>query len=272
MEIKWLKGFPKNILVYTNKRLFLPFLLFCLIFPTIIPIKSFSLTSKLHTVNPCIEFDQINTQVRDGLIDKEEAKKKISELIPKLKEYFYVKGGKDFKQSELVFPLLGYGSKSIGGINGSGYIASGYNYFDGNKHGGHPAHDIFINDRNQDLLDDRTKSPVKVLSMSDGIVVAIATTWETSSDLRGGKYIAIYDPFRNGLFYYAHNNELFVELGKLVKAGDEIATVGRTGKSAYAKRSPTHLHLMYLTLKEGYPKAENIYKELLQAKVIYEKK
>jgi hypothetical protein len=70
-----------------------------------------------------------------------------------------------------------------------------------------------------------------------------------------GYYIWIYAPEENALFYYAHNNEVLVNVGQIVNAGDTIATVGRTGLNAFKKRSPTHLHFMKLVLdKEFYPK------------------
>jgi len=216
--------------------------------------------------NPCREFDRLNTRVRDGQIDRQTAREQIRALLPELRAYFYAHGGADAKPEAWVFPLAGYGPAAIGGTNGSGYTAAGYDYFDGNLHRGHPAHDIFIRDKNQDLLDDATGKPVNVLSMSSGVVVACAKAWQPGSELRGGKYIFIYDPANNRFFYYAHNGEIFVEPGAVVKPGAVIATVGRTGKSAYEKRSPTHLHLMALTLEDGYPKPENPYAALLAAR------
>jgi peptidoglycan LD-endopeptidase LytH len=221
--------------------------------------------SKVGQENPCIEFDKLNTLVRDGLIEREKARNQIRELLPRLREYFYEKGGVDSNPKSWVFPLQGYGPNAIGGTNGSGYIAGGYNYFDGNRHTGHPAHDIFIRDKDQDEMDDTTRKPVNVLSMSSGVVVASASEWKAGSDLRGGKYIFIYDPASNGLFYYAHNREIFVEPGKIVKPGDVVATVGRSGKNAYPPRSPSHLHIMYLSIEDGYPKPKDLYQALLSA-------
>lgn len=226
------------------------------------------LLSKLTSAqtNPCDSFNLLNTQVRDGLVSKEEALTKIRELIPEVREYFIQRGGIESTKDDWVFPLEGYNSASIGGTNGSGYKVSGFDYFDGNNHSGHPAHDIFIHDKNQDGLDDYTHEPVNVLSVCNGVVIAYETEWETISDLRGGKYIYIYDPGSEGIFYYAHNSEVLVKPGDIVKAGDVIAHVGRTGLNAYKKRSPTHLHLMYMYLEDGYPKPRNIYEELLNAK------
>jgi peptidoglycan LD-endopeptidase LytH len=216
--------------------------------------------------NPCEEFNSINTRVRDATISKDDAQPIIRELMPRLREYFYKNSGKESSRNEWVFPLAGYDASAIGGVNGSGYIEKGYDYLDGNNHGGHPAHDIFIHDGDQDGLDDYTGKPVSVLSMTNGVVVAAEPEWEPGSSLRGGKYIYVYEPATEGLFYYAHNSRILVKPGDMVNTGDTIAEVGRTGLNAYKKRSPTHLHIMYLQVEDGYPKPYNIYKDLLSAK------
>jgi murein DD-endopeptidase MepM/ murein hydrolase activator NlpD len=215
--------------------------------------------------NPCLQFDKLNTLVRDGLINRETARQKIQELLPKIRDYFYANGGTDSAPEAWRFPIEGYGPKSIGGKNGSGYLPKGYDYFDGNRHGGHPAHDIFIMDKNQDELDDATRKPVNVLSVRNGVVVASANEWTVGSELRGGKYIYVFDPAINGLIYYAHNKEVFVKPGEIVTAGRVLATVGRSGKSASAARSPTHLHIMWLVFTDGYPKPNDLYPALLKA-------
>lgn len=230
------------------------FCLFLLILP--VPISAQS---------PAVEFDSVNTLVRDGNISKQDAIIKIRELIPKLRDYFYNNEGQATGKDNRIFPLQGYDASAIGGVNGSGYAAKGYDYFDGNRHGGHPAHDIFIHDSNRDCLDDYTGKPVNVLSMTGGVVIAAESEWEPGSDLRGGKYIYIYDPASGGIFYYAHNNNIFVKPGDIVNAGDVIAECGRTGLNAFKKRSPTHLHIMYLHIEDGYPKPQNIYDELLNS-------
>jgi hypothetical protein len=50
--------------------------------------------------------------------------------------------------------------------------------------------------KKQKSIDDRTKKPVSVLSITGGVVVAVGKDWNQSSMLRGGKYIWIYDPTR----------------------------------------------------------------------------
>ena len=83
-------------------------------------------------------------------------------LFPILKNNYENSHRKHYP-SDFYFPIAGYNALNIGGENGNGYIASGYDYFDGNKHGGHPAQDIFIHDSNQDCKDDLTQKPVCVL-------------------------------------------------------------------------------------------------------------
>jgi murein DD-endopeptidase MepM/ murein hydrolase activator NlpD len=232
------------------------------------PSKQPTADARVDNESPCIQFDELNTLVRDGLIARETARTEIKNLLPRLKAYFYANGGVDALQDDWVFPVLGYNQRSIGGIGGNGYVPRGYDYFDGNRHGGHPAHDIFIVDKNQDELDDNTKRSVEVLAMKSGVVVATAKDWSGRSDLRGGKYVYVFEPVTNSLLYYAHNREIFVKPGDVVKAGTVLAYVGRSGKNASPSRSPTHLHVMWLVFDDGYPKPSDLYQALLTAQVL----
>ncbi len=203
-------------------------------------------TPPAMTCEPCAAFNALNTSVRDGKIARRQARDELSRLLPAISSYYYRHGGKNYDRSEWVFPLAGYTLRAINGGGRHGYEPRGYDWLDGNRHKGHPALDIFIRDRDQDERDDRTGQPVPVLSLTGGVVVALETAWEPGSGLRGGKYLWIYDPSTETLVYYAHNRELMVGLGTIVKPGDRIATVGRTGFNAHKKRSPTHLHLTLL--------------------------
>jgi peptidoglycan LD-endopeptidase LytH len=210
--------------------------------------------------NPCFAFQALNTQIRDGQMRAADAQKEIQRLLPEIDAYYAANGGVNESEKDWKFPLKGYSTSAIGGTGGNGYISKGYNYFDGNKHGGHPAQDIFIRDKNQDCLDDKTQDFVSVQSISGGIVVANETQWDTASSLRGGMYIWIYQPAKKALFYYAHNASLSVSLGDIVVPGQEIAKVGRTGLNAFKKRSPTHLHVSMLEVsEEGKPTSKNLY-------------
>jgi hypothetical protein len=223
-------------------------------------------TPPVETCEPCLEFNRLNNRVRDGQIPRREARDELFRLLPQLRTYYLRNGGQEYGRDAWVFPLQGYSAKAIAGGRKHGYQPRGYDYFDGNRHGGHPSLDIFIQDRDQDERDDRTGQPVPVLSLTGGVVVALAPDWHKGSRLRGGKYLWVYDPTTDALVYYAHNRELLVGLGAIVKPGDPIARVGRTGRNAARKRSPTHLHLTYLKITGGTLVPENLYPALTHSR------
>jgi murein DD-endopeptidase MepM/ murein hydrolase activator NlpD len=216
------------------------------------------------SIDPCVEFDALYAQIRDRTIAPDLARSRVAALIPHIRAEFYARGGNDSSPEAWRFPLQGYGTEAIGGRNGSGYAPAGYDWFDGYKSRGHPGHDLFIHDKNQDELDDATGRPVNVVSMTAGIVVATAPEWKPGSVLRGGRYIYIYSPQQNSLFYYAHNRDIAVKPGDVVAPGQTIATVGRSGRNAAQPRSPTHLHVMFLAIEDGYPRPRDIYSDLIR--------
>lgn len=207
------------------------------------------------------QWNQLNTAVRDGAITKFEAQRGLQALSEELD-----RAGQEFfvNPSPWVFPLQGYTPSCMGR---SSYQAKGYDFFSGNRHGGHPSEDLFVRETARNARDVRSGKPVTVLAMTDGIVVAYADDWQPGSRLRGGNYLWLYNPWEQALVYYAHNDRLLVSLGDVVTAGTPIATVGRSGLNAYKKRSPSHLHLTYLSLRDGYPRPVNIYKELRRSHV-----
>lgn len=213
----------------------------------------------------CKQFNDLNTLVLHQKIRKEAALRVMERIMSGLYVSKEIKSG----QPGFVFPLKGYTSMAIGGKSGEGFISKGYNYFDGNKHKAHPAHDIFIRDKNQDCLDDKTGKPVDVLAVSSGVVVACEKNWKPGSELRGGNYIWIFNMSTKTLYYYAHNGVVKVNTGDQVRAAQVIATVGRTGLNASKKRSPTHLHFMALQFGKTYmPSPFNTYPQLLKARII----
>lgn len=210
--------------------------------------------------------------VREARISKQDAIDSMKDFTNNLWDFMEsrVKANKikKYSDNEWVFPVKGYTPGAIGGYGGSGYVPTGFDFFEQNS-GGHPAHDIFIDDDNQDCLDDDTGEPVEILSMSGGIVVEIRKNWDpTMMDIKGGNIVYVYDNFTNGLFYYAHMKNVNVSVGNFVKPGTSLGTMGRTGKNAYPSRSPTHLHIMYVRTFDGDLRPENIYNDLLKAKLI----
>ena len=220
----------------------------------------------LSQIDPASQWNLLYPDIRDQRIPKKEAQEKLKALEASLK-LIYSRAGNLEQDDRLCFPLNGYGPSAIGGKEGSGYQASGYDFFDGNQHKGHPGHDIFIRDKNQDGLDDKTGKPVEIVSASPGIVVAVNDHWEPSSLIRGGNYIWIFEPVRSRYYYYAHLNEIFVEVGQVVSKCERLGTVGRTGANAYPKRSPTHLHFTVHESKDGYPRPINPFKELVKSEI-----
>lgn len=206
----------------------------------------------------CTKINELNTRILNGTIKRPEAARQFRSLISEVKGILPV-------NDKWVFPLQGYTASAIGGTKGDGYSDKGYNFLDGNKHAAHPAHDIFIKDKNQDCLDDRTLKPVNVLAVADGVVIACNKDWEPASALRGGKFIWLYHVQTGSITYYAHNSAIFVNPGDEVKAGQKIADVGRTGFNAYKKRSPTHLHFSAFKLVNGLPVPYNPYQQLLRS-------
>jgi murein DD-endopeptidase MepM/ murein hydrolase activator NlpD len=236
---------------------------FWVIFLIILTADSLFTSPLLSQNHPPWEWHLLCVKIRDRLIAKEEALDKLKELEILIKE-FYLKNSEKELDDRICFPLKGYPFHSIGGKGGSGYQAKGYDFFDGNDHKGHPGHDIFIRDKNQDGIDDLTGNPVEVISASPGMVVSVNSSWKPSSPLRGGNYIWIYEPIKKRYYYYAHFNEIFVKVGQIVSKGDRLGTIGRTGVRAYSKKSPTHLHFVVHESINGYPKPINPYDDLLR--------
>jgi len=216
-----------------------------------------SRTAAIDSCPPCLAFDRLDKQIRDGSLGRSEAESRFSHLIAEL-DALPDNSPPGHTPPPWHFPLQGYTLSESGSAAAQGYVASGYDYFDGNRHGGHPSYDLFIHDRNQDSLDDRTGQPVTVVAMTGGVVVAAESAWDETSPLRGGKYLWIYAPAEQLLVYYAHNRALLVKVGDRVVPGTPIATIGRSGFNAAKRRSPTHLHLTVLKVSGGRPRPVDI--------------
>lgn len=201
---------------------------------------------------PWTGWQDFERKVRDGAISCSEGEKAVAEWEKRL--------DREFPDAPLpkhtCFPLQGYSVKDVGRKNGDGYKPQGYRFLDGNKHRGHPAQDIFVRDRDQDGRDDVTGKPVDVLALAEGVVLSTFSEWkktEPSCEIRGGNYLWIYHPSLRVVSYYAHLEAIFVRSGDRVQGGETIATLGRSGKKACLSRSPTHLHLMILSVRNMEP-------------------
>lgn len=226
----------------------------------------------------CQQFQTLYTRIREQRVGPDSARVQFSVIMRGLQARF--RSLESYRIDSLQrdslrrtgryfsFPVRGYATDAIGGTHGEGYRAQRFDLFDYRVRGSHPAQDIFVVDRNQNNLDDRTGQPVDVLAMSSGLVLAIETDWKPGSDYRGGNWIWVYDPNLHGLFYYAHNSEVRVAPGQWVQTGQKLGEMGRTGFNAYKTRSPTHLHLMYLQIEpDGLPQPLDTYPWLLTAKL-----
>jgi len=207
----------------------------------------------------CDDWNDLEKTIRDNRIDRNAATRKIIELDRGLLKSYAGRTG----SSPYHFPVKGYGPRSIGGRHGNDYQPAGYDFFAGNRHGGHPAHDLFIRDKRRSGLDNGTGKPAEIVAFADGVVIAVNPVWEYPSPVRGGRYIWIFDPQENRFYYYAHLEKVLAAPGDIVRAGDKIALLGRSGKNAWPKRSPTHLHFMCLSFNNGRMTPRNTFLDLL---------
>jgi hypothetical protein len=218
--------------------------------------------------NICDKWNRLDKQIINMEIEKEEAVLLMEIYEKEVVKYFMDNNGRYVNRDEWDFLLKNFTSVTHRD-NGNDYRLSTYDYFQGTNTKGHPAHDIFILDANKDLLDDSTRKPVDIVSMSSGVVVAVDTTWKPGSKLRGGKYVKVFDVTNMKIFYYSHISEVFVKLGNIVNAGDKIGEVGRTGRKAILSHGKTHLHVALLKSVKGYPKPEMIIDDIFRAEREY---
>ena len=95
----------------------------------------------------CEDWDLLDKQVRDGRMDRATARKEIIALDQELLADY---AGK-ITAGKFYFPLEGYSSAHYNCVLKGDYQPGGYDFYQGNKHGGHPAYDLFIADKDEDL-------------------------------------------------------------------------------------------------------------------------
>ncbi|UBM60674.1 M23 family metallopeptidase [Marinilongibacter aquaticus] len=215
------------------------------------------------------DFKQLLVDIREQKITPQLAKLEFKRIMSELEER-YPHAAFDSANVSLVFPLLGKNYRSVGG-RGRGFYGRHFDLFDHSVAKSHPAHDIFIYDRDKDCKEDISGKYMDVLAVSDGVVIATETEWTEEKGYKGGNYVWLYDFQTGGLWYYAHQRKVYVVEGQKVQAGDKIGEVGRSGFNAKTNRSDTHLHLMFLKLDEhNEPTPLNHYPWLKAAKTVYQ--
>jgi hypothetical protein len=213
---------------------------------------------------PLEEWDRFEKSVRDQLLPKDS----LQPLFPPLYRALRGNGPPADRDSPWVFPVQGYTLASLGkggflpSIRYGGSPIAGYDFFDGNRHGGHPAYDIFIRDKDRDCRDDLTRTKVAVVAPTRLVVLSTEKDWNPGSELRGGKYLWALAVESGRLLYFAHLDSVIANPGDTLAAGGRLGMVGRTGKNAYPARSPTHLHFMVLQVGTGGPEPFDYYRLL----------
>lgn len=195
-------------------------------------------------------------------IDRDAAVDSIALYVPLAVKYCKFKGVKFTKRKDWVFPMKGY-TKIRYRRNGKDYRDSRFDYFQGGESHDHPAHDIFIQDIDANSLEDSTGKYVDALAMTSGVVFWIVSDWKPGDFGRGGNSVKIFDPESQAMFYYSHLDAVTVKVGEIVKAGEKVGTVGRTGRKAI--HGKTHLHIAYYPIDDGEPEPEDIIQDLYRA-------
>lgn len=212
-------------------------------------------------------YKELLVNIREKKITPIEAELEFKSIMMVLKEA-YPNTLDSSQSSNLVFPMTKSNYTAVGG-SGTGFYIKQFNLFDHSVSGSHPAHDIFIYDPDQDCIDNRKQEYVDIVSVGNGVVLAVEKDWTDTSEYRGGNYVWVFDFERGGLWYYAHHRKVVVEPGQIVTPGNKLGEVGRTGFNAKNKRSDTHLHLMYLEVDSAYyPQPKNYFKWLKEANTV----
>lgn len=87
-----------------------------------------------------------------------------------------------------------------------------------------------------------------IVAMQDGLVVLAETGWDpdneaSTSSYLGGNTVITYNYKTNEFVRYAHLDEVNIKPGDIIKAGDDLGTVGNSGMNAYKPGHGNHLHL-----------------------------
>lgn len=200
--------------------------------------------------------------IRDRKIDAGDAEDSIAMYVKLAKDDFMTRDIPTTKRADWVFPMSGWTSVTYRS-GGKDYKDARFDYFQGGEFKDHPANDIFILDKDSNTYEDSTGEKVYAAAMVTGVVISKYSTWFKQDYLRSGNYVKLFDPESEAIFYYSHLDSVFVEPGQLVKAGEPLGYVGRTGRKAI--KGKTHVHIAYYKIEEGHPIPEEIIKDLYKA-------
>lgn len=193
-------------------------------------------------------WDTLEKGVLWGRIAADEALERVPTVLGDLARAWPLKA-----ERRWTFPIEGGRKRWVGGRNGEGFRPKRYRWTEGNKHRGHPAHDVFIpRDRDEDCRDDETSKPRYAVAMQRAVVVSVNHEFEPGKP-RGGKYVWMYAPSLDLLLYYSHLETISVQPGEVVEPGKRLGIVGKTGFSKSKAHKPCHIHLMVLKGKRMKP-------------------
>ncbi len=200
--------------------------------------------------------------IRDRKIDESDARDSIALFVKLGVQDFKTRGIPGTPRNNWIFPMFGFTWTGYR-ADGMDYKDEDFDYFQGGEFHGHPAHDIFILDKDTNCTEDSTGKEVYATAMVTGIVLSKYDTWFRADYLRSGNYVKLFDPESKAIFYYSHLDSVFVNVGQLVKAGEPIGYVGRTGRKAI--KGKTHIHIAYYKIDDGHPIPEDIIEDLYKA-------
>lgn len=193
-------------------------------------------------------FDELYRAIRIKKIAPKEAKRQFVAIIDSCNRQYE---GIRFIQAPIpVFPLKGYSYKTSYDVTQNDFSDSAFNFFAPSAIA-HPAIDLNIADKNRDGLEDKTKKPVEVLSISEGTVLAVHNTNASKAAKQRDNYIWVYDIYNRQLWYYGFCANIKVLPGARVSPGTPMAFVGRSGNIGCKKNKATRLHLMLFNLDKN---------------------
>jgi len=99
----------------------------------------------------------------------------------------------------------------------------------------------------KNAIDLFVKEGSPVYAAAAGLIVLAEGNWNldqpfSTSSLRGGNAVIVFDPRENRFYRYCHLEKVLVQPGALVEAGSQIGVVGHTGFNASQPGHGGHLH------------------------------